>query len=180
MHLFLIGYRGSGKSTVGALVAQELDRPWLDTDSLIQQQQGCSIAELFSRGGEGEFRRLERELLEQITASDQPPAVISLGGGAILDPVNQQRIRQRGATVWLTASAETLHQRIQSDPDSVSTRPPLTTVGGASEVAQLLQQRQPLYQQVAQWQISVEDRTPQEVARQIVNWWRQQPARSRD
>ena len=171
-HLFLIGYRGSGKSTVGPLVARRLQFPWLDSDDRIQQQQGCSIAEIFARGGESEFRRLESRVLNEITNTGNPPSVLSLGGGAILAETNRRLMSERGWTVWLTAPAEILMERIAGDQRSGDQRPNLTATGGMSEVIDVLRQREPLYRAAADAEVSVVGKSAEAVAEEIEALWR--------
>lgn len=168
-HLLLVGYRGSGKTTVAKKLASELGLSVHDTDQLIEQSAGCSIQQIFATAGEQEFRSLETRVIESL--SQLPPAVVSLGGGAIIRPQNRELIRRLGKVVWLYASPFTLWTRIQKDPVSASQRPRLTTEADPiAEVAQLMAQREPWYREVADFAIDVEHLSPDDVVRAILAW----------
>jgi len=146
VNLVLIGYRGSGKTTVGGLLAERLGWPMADTDKMIEHHSGCTIKEIFAAGGEAAFRDLEREAVRNACQADQ--SVISLGGGAILSEENLREASRRGRIVYLQASARVLWQRIQNDPRTSANRPRLTT-GGYQEVVDLLDRRDPTYRDAA-------------------------------
>jgi shikimate kinase len=147
-HLFLTGYRGSGKSTVAESLAHRLHLESVDTDRLIEQSVGKTIAEIFQDSGENSFRNLESEVIQQICSSDTP-MIVSLGGGAILRPNNREQIRANGWCVWLKASASELARRIASDRDTAATRPALSQLGVLGEIESILAKRTPLYESVA-------------------------------
>lgn len=109
-HLVLVGLMGSGKSSAGALCAKRLDRKFVDTDQLVQDAAGMSVAKVFATLGEDEFRLLERETVTQVAASNEP-LVISCGGGVVIDPLNQIALRESGYVVWLDAPIAELAQR---------------------------------------------------------------------
>lgn len=113
MVITLIGYRGSGKSSVARLLAAKLNLTWIDSDDVIEEQAGRSIREIFAEDGEAEFRRLERAVIRDLTNCDS--LVIAAGGGAILADENRQAMKSAGAVVWLQASVDNLVQRIQAD-----------------------------------------------------------------
>lgn len=165
-HLYLAGYRGSGKSSVGRLLAKHLGRTWIDCDDQIEAAAGCSIRELFAEQGEAGFRALEQATLAEIAA--QPPAVVSLGGGAVLRAENRQQIRQSGVCVWLRVDVDTVLQRIAADATTAERRPALTTLPQREEIAKLLADRGPLYEQVADLQLDTSGRTIAEIAERIL------------
>lgn len=167
MVITLIGYRGTGKTTVGAELAGRLEWECVDTDSLIEQRAGKSIAEIFAEEGEPRFRQLERTVLhEQL---DRDRVVLSVGGGAILEEANRQAIRQAGPVVWLQASTETIVARITSDPSSDRQRPALTEQDDLrSEATLLLSRREPLYDETATIQIETDGRTPAAIVDEIL------------
>lgn len=175
MHLYLIGYRGSGKSTAGRLLAQALDRPFIDTDDWIESAQGRSVREIFAAEGEAGFRDLEQVAISQVSSFPEP-AVIALGGGAILRAENQQLIKQSGRCVWLDASAEHLHDRICADSSSRERRPNLTDQGGCNEVAEILAARRPIYSDLANLTINTQSKSPDQVSREIHQWMQSQDA----
>lgn len=172
-HLYLTGYRGCGKTTAGKLLAQRLSIPFFDTDECIEAEAKQTIAEIFAAEGEAGFRHRESATIEQLASV--PPAVISLGGGAILRASNRAAIVQSGKAIWLQASPEILAQRILKDKHSgdnatAHRRPQLTKLGDYDEIVALLAQREPLYREVASKCIQSQDRTPDEVCDEIVKW----------
>jgi len=162
----LIGLRGCGKSVVARELAKLLERDQVDTDELVVRRAGRSIATIFADDGEVAFRRLEKAVIVEI--AHDPPAVISVGGGAVLDQENVKNLRAAATLVWLTASPEVLWHRIACDPTTASMRPPLTEESGLAGMQQLLAQRSPLYEQASDLTIDTTQRTPLEVAEAIV------------
>jgi shikimate kinase len=163
-HLFLIGYRGCGKSSVGAIVAARLGLPFHDADVVLEADAGMCIRDIFSREGEGGFRDRETATLRKLAAG--PPAVIATGGGVVLRPENRELLRASGFVVWLAAPAELLWDRISIDPTTAARRPNLAG-GGPDEVRALLAVREPLYAATAHAVVDA-SRSPEEVAERIV------------
>lgn len=161
-HLYLAGYRGSGKSSVGRRLATRLKRPWIDLDDAIETRARRSIREIFASGGETEFRDLEEATLAAVAS--QPPAVISLGGGAVLRPNNRRLIADTGICVWLRVDAATVLERLTHDANTAERRPALTGLPQREEIETLLAQRQPLYEQVAHYQIDTVGRAVDAIA----------------
>jgi shikimate kinase len=157
--IYLVGFMGSGKSTVGAVLARELNWSFIDLDNTIEAAEGRTIREIFETEGEAPFRRIEHAVLTE--ASKTEPAVISLGGGTFVQELNLDFIRQvDGVTIWLDCSIAVLRQRC-----SVMTSRPLFRDPASFE--QLYQQRLPYYQ-LADYRISTESRSPDEVVNQIL------------
>lgn len=165
-HIVLIGMRGSGKTTVGRRLAKALGLRHIDTDDMVVEAAGRTIAEIFADEGVLDFRRREREAVTAAVLNER--CIISVGGGAILDMVNVQALRASGFTVWLTAPASVLYERVQGDADTESTRPALTDLDGLAEMAALLQEREALYRQFADLELDVSQANPDEVAAAIV------------
>lgn len=157
--IYLLGFMGSGKSTVGALVARALGWPFIDLDVTIEAGQGLTIREIFEQAGEPFFRGIEHAALTE--ASKTEPAVIALGGGTFVQEANFKFIRERGgATIWLDSPLEDLVHRCEG----MQNRP---LFRDRQSFQQLLQQRLPYYQ-MAEYRVSTEGRAPQEVAEQIM------------
>jgi len=164
--IVLIGYRGSGKSTVGRILAERLGWRFLDTDDLIEQAANMTIAEIFAAHGEQHFRDLEAAVIAEVCRLSR--VVIGAGGGAILRNENVDNMRRDALVVWLTASPETLYARIVSDEKTAARRPQLTAHQGIDEVRHLLKVREPLYRKAAHMQIDTENLQPQQVAETIL------------
>ena len=167
-HLYLTGYRGTGKSAVGVILARRLERPVIDLDQVIEANAGKSIREIFDDGGESLFRQLEREALATVSESD--PAVISLGGGTILKEQNRQLIDRKGVCFWLRAEPETIAHRINADQTTSESRPPLTEMDQLSEIREMLVRRHDLYASSADFQIDTEGKTVECIADEILEF----------
>ena len=165
--LVLIGYRGTGKTTVGRLLADRLGRPFVDADQELQRRAGRSIAAIFDELGEPGFRDLEEATLADLTAQ-AAGAILATGGGAILRDSNRTALRRFGFVAWLTAGPEVLTDRLDRDQDS---RPPLTAAGTLAEIAGVLQARTPLYRALADAEITTDGRDPMMVADAIIKVW---------
>ena len=164
-HVILIGYRGSGKSTVGPLLAERLGLLFVDTDKQIADHAGKPITQIFEAEGEDTFRKHEREVIAEVCKRE--PHVIAVGGGAVLDDENISIMRQAGAIVWLTASASTLWKRIAADSKSQDQRPDLSPDGGLTEVHKLLDARRRRYRAVADWEMDTDQLVPSGVIDQL-------------
>lgn len=169
MHIYLMGYRGSGKSTVGKRLAKRLGLPVVDTDTLIEAQASQSIREIFASEGEAGFRQREALAVAQVAAGDAP-AVVALGGGAMLLPANQQILRSTGSVVWLQGSPAALLERIQADQTTAERRPRLSQHGDYDEVVEVLAAREPIYRQLADLIVDTDQRSPDELVEEIADW----------
>ncbi len=169
-HLLLTGYRGCGKSVVGKLLSEMLSRNLIDTDVEIEKKEGRSIAEIFADVGELGFRDLESLQISCLRCLKEP-AIISLGGGAILRSENRKQIRELGFTVWLQASAETLHGRIENDHATQSRRPKLSKLGDLEEILAILEDRLAWYNEVADLAVDTNDLSMEQVAAIIADWF---------
>ena len=161
LNLYLVGMMGSGKSSAGRHLAQQLGYRFLDADTSLEQVAGRSIPEIFASEGESGFRALEAAVLNQIAGWHS--LVVATGGGVVTRPENWGQMRQ-GVVIWLDAPEELLLQRLNADP---TPRPLMTSPDPAARLQQLLAERRPLYAQ-ADLQIVQDDRGPAEVARQVL------------
>lgn len=139
----LVGLPGSGKSTVGRLLARRLHLDFADSDALIEQQIGCSIRAFFEREGEQRFRDLEQALLDELTQSHQ--GVLSTGGGAVLRAANRQHLRERSHVLYLRSIPEDLFRRLRHDTQ----RPLLQVADPLARLKELFDTRDPLYRETA-------------------------------
>lgn len=143
--IFLIGARGSGKTTVGQLLARTRQYPFVDTDRWLQDAAQMSVATIVEQEGWEQFRARESQALE---AATQPETVIATGGGIVLAERNRQFMRQHGIVIYLSAPAETLAARLEAFPDE-GLRPTLTGKPISEEVREVLEQRDALYREAA-------------------------------
>lgn len=150
---------GSGKTTVGELLARELGWPFIDLDAVIEAGQEATIRQIFEQAGEAFFRQLERAALAEVSKTE--PAIIALGGGTFAQQPNLELIQESGGTtIWLDCSLEELRRRCQGINNRPLFREP-------ESFAQLLDQRLPYYR-LAQYRVSTEGRKPEEVVEQIL------------
>lgn len=166
MNLVLIGYRGTGKTTVAQELSRRLGWAWVDADVELEARAGRTIAQIFATDGEPVFRDLETQVLADLVQRER--TVIAAGGGAILREENRRALRSGGKVVWLTASIATILDRVQGDCTTAERRPQLTTAGGEAEVRQLLAKREPLYRATADVSVPTDGRSPGEIAAEIV------------
>ena len=142
--IILIGYRATGKSTVGRLLAKRLGVSFIDMDEVLVARHG-EINELVKERGWDYFRAREKELLEELVASRE--VVISTGGGAVLHQDIWPRLKETGLVVWLTADLATICSRLKVDSRSENQRPSLTGKDIRDEAARVLAEREPLYRE---------------------------------
>ncbi len=165
----LIGYRGTGKSTVAAIVSQALEMPWRDADLVLENKLGCSIAQLIRDRGEDVFRDEESAVLVELLAECN--SVLATGGGVVLRKCNRDMLSRQGRpTVWLNASAPVVRNRLSLDPTTSQRRPALSGVDPLAEVTQALLDRAPLYHECADFVVDTAESSAQQVADEIVAW----------
>jgi shikimate kinase len=163
MNIVLIGYRGTGKSVVGELLAAELNRQVISMDEEIVKKAGMSIPQFVEQNGWPKFRDLETEVARELAARDN--IIVDCGGGVIERPENIPALSKNGKIFWLQASVDVIIDRIADGTD----RPPL--VEGKTfteEVAEVLDRRTPMYSDAAQHTIDTDKMTPEQVADSIL------------
>ena len=164
MNIVLIGYRGTGKSVVGRILARRLNRTYEGMDANIVQRAGMSIPQIVEKSGWLGFRDIETREALALAAKDN--LVIDTGGGVIERPENIPALRQNGIIFWLKASVETIVGRIQGD----NQRPALTQGKTfTDEVAEVLERRTPKYRSAAHYEIDTDTRDPEQVAQEIIS-----------
>ncbi len=163
MNVVLIGYRGTGKSTVGKVIAARLGCELLSTDAEIVKSAGQTIPQIVEQHGWEYFRDLETKMCQGLAGKDG--LVLDTGGGAILRPQNVDMLKRTGKLFWLTASVETIAKRIGSDTQ----RPSLTgTKSFIDEIQDVLRERAPKYQAAADHVIETEGKSVSQVADEIL------------
>lgn len=161
--IFLCGFMGVGKSTVGKCLATKLAKPFYDTDQMITESAGATVAELFANGEES-FRQYETK--EILKFESLPAGVVALGGGALKDPVNLRSIQKSGVLVYLGAEPSTLYARIGDS----NTRPLLADHTGEArlkKIEELLKAREVIYKS-ADITIKTDGKTPEKVCEDII------------
>ena len=163
MNIVLIGYRGTGKSTVGKIVAARLGRTMISTDAEIVKRAGKNIPEIVAQHGWEYFRDLESQVCGELAGQDA--MVIDTGGGAILRSENVEHLKRNGVLFWLTASVESITQRIGRD----NQRPSLTgTKSFVEEVEEVLRERTPKYRVAADHIIETDGRSIVQIADEVL------------
>ncbi len=161
-NIFLVGPMGAGKSTVGRQLAKSLNMEFVDCDREIEERTGVTIAIIFEVEGEEGFRKRERAMIEQLTERDG--IVLATGGGVVLDEANRSRLRTRGFAIYLNAPIDLLVERTARDRQ----RPLLQIDDPKAKLVELVTERDPLYQQVADMVVKTDRRTARHVVKEIV------------
>ena len=165
-NIVLIGFMGTGKTTVGRLVAEVLGMRFVDMDVVIEERAGQSISAIFAQHGEPHFRALERALVQELSA--QTGLVIATGGGVVLNPENTRDYARSGLLICLRASPETILQRTAKEKH----RPLLEQDDKFKRICSILEARKQLYDAIPR-QIDTNTRTPEAIAVEIVGLYRQ-------
>lgn len=157
MARIIIGFMGSGKSTISSL----LDKDYVDMDALITERIGMSIADFFEKEGEAKFREIESQVLAELVNSEH---VISTGGGVVLNPINRDILAKNGETIYLKADFDTLYDRIKNDTKNVR---PLFINNSKEAFKAIFDGRREMYESAANRIIEVAGKTPEEIVEEI-------------
>lgn len=160
--IVLIGFMGTGKSSVGRILEKQTGSHRFDTDEMISSKLNMSIQEIFSKHGEERFRAAETEALESLVGKES--AIIVTGGGVVTKPKNIDLLKRLGTVVWLDADHATLRARLNQLKD----RPLLQTPNPAVSLSELLHARNPLYQNTADIRVDISEKEPAEIAELIL------------
>ena len=167
--IVLTGYRGTGKTEIGKQLAQLNNVPFIDTDTLIEQQTGRSIPDIFHEDGEERFRHIEREVVASLPASD---VVIGTGGGAVMDPANMEHLRNNSTMILLVADIDTIEGRVARSP-----RPPLTNLPLREEIAEMMDRRRQHYHASSDFCVDTSETTPAAAAEKIARLLKDGPVK---
>lgn len=162
-NVFLIGLMGSGKTTIGQLLAKRLQLPFIDSDHELEQRTGVSVATIFEIEGELAFRHREATVIDELSRREQ--IVLGTGGGAILDRQTRAVLRERGMVIYLHSTAETSYERIRRNRD----RPLLMVTDPLARLKQLYELRHPLYSETAHLVVESYRDRPTAVVNEIAN-----------
>ena len=162
MNILLIGFMGSGKSTIGRKLAKLLEYSFVDTDTVIEEDQGCSVSEIFKYGGEECFRKMETRLLQKLKNVEN--SVIATGGGIVLREQNQKLLQEIGKRFYLNVPQEELQQRLKNGRN----RPLLKKKDPETVLQKMMKERVLLYEQ-AEYIVDAGQRSPKKIASEIIN-----------
>ncbi len=166
-NIVLIGYRATGKTTIGKLLAQRLNWNFIDTDILIEQRARQSISQIVAERGWEYFRELESKIIQG--TSHLSNHIIAVGGGAILKKENVETLKKTGFLIWLKASPNVIAKRLLKDGKTLSMRPSLTGKMPQDEIEEVLMARLPAYKEAADLEINTEYSAPEQIVIKIIN-----------
>ena len=166
MNIFLIGYRCTGKTTIGKSIAAAIDWSFVDADTMLVGECGKPIKEIVDTEGWEAFRRMERSTLKQICTEDRQ--VVATGGGVVLDKANIKAMKTSGMVIWLDATAETIQKRMLQDKNTGNFRPALTDKGRMEEIEDMLLKRNPYYESACDFSIHTDDVPVNEISAIII------------
>ena len=156
MNIFLIGYRCTGKTSVGNALSKKLELTFVDADERLMGKEGKTIAAMVAERGWDYFRQREKEIIKSICALDGQ--VVATGGGVILDPNNVTAMKKRGRLIWLRAEPETIRKRMLKDELTTEQRPALTCQGAENEIESTLKDRTPYYRAAMDFSVDTDGR----------------------
>ena len=168
MNLYLIGYRCTGKTSVGRMLAEAMDWTFVDMDHELVKEAGIPIEEIVDSRGWKYFRDQESKLLQQLSRATKH--VISTGGGVVTVPENIVTMHDSGKVVWLHASPSTIAARMEADESTADQRPPLQGNDSVVEIEEVLAERLPLYDEAMHLQVETDDLSVEEVSESIMRW----------
>ena len=166
MNIVLIGFRGTGKSTVGRLLAKRLERDFIDSDKYIEDSTGKTIKSIFEEDGEEGFRTIEVDTIAELSKADNK--VISAGGGAVLREGNVRNLKDNGFLILLEATPEIIHNRIAQDKNTTQQRPSLTDKKPLEEIKHLIEQREHAYKNAADYTINTSSVSCEDIVNEII------------
>ena len=166
MNIVLIGFRGTGKSTVGKHLANRLERDFIDSDKYVEDSTGKTIKHIFEEVGEEGFRKIEADVIAKLSGMDNK--IVAVGGGAILKKDNVSNLKDNGFLVLLEATPEIIHNRITQDEKTTQQRPSLTDKNPLDEIKHLLEQREHPYKNAADYTINTSYVTCEDIVNEII------------
>jgi len=168
MKVILIGYRATGKSTVGTLLSAKLNIPFRDTDLLVEKNMGMPIKEIVAFHGWDFFRNKEKDAV--LMLMQEGACVIATGGGVVLDKENVDLLSQAGVIIWLNAPLHDIISRLNNNTLGAAVRPQFTDWDIVQETIYLMKQRFPLYENAANYTVETANKSPREVAEKIYQY----------
>lgn len=168
MNIILIGFRGTGKTTIGKILAKKLCKEFVDADEYLEKKEGKTIKTIFAEGGESLFREIETRIIAELCRLDNK--IIATGGGAVLREENVRSFRRLGIVILLEADTDTIYKRTHKDPLTEQRRPSLTNRNAYEEIEYLLEYRRPLYDKAADFVINTASMSAADAANKITSF----------
>lgn len=168
MNIALIGYRATGKSTVGTILADKLKIDFLDTDSMVEESMAMPVKEIVALKGWDLFRARETEVIQSLT--QQNACVIATGGGVVLSGDNIFFLKQSGVIIWLNTPLQDIIDRLKIDAQSEAVRPKFTSGDIVQETVDTMKLRLPLYESAADYVVNTAGKNPEQVAQEIYQY----------
>lgn len=162
-NIFLIGFMGSGKSTIGRFLQKELNMELVEMDARIVEEQGMSINDIFAEKGEDYFRDLESRLVLELNSEGN--TIVSCGGGVVIRPENVENMKKNGKIVFLSATPDTIYERVKNSTE----RPILNGHMNVEYIAGLMEKRRALYENAADIRIETDGKTKDEICKEIID-----------
>lgn len=166
MNIYLIGYRCTGKTIVGRLLARRMSWDFVDTDDVVETQSGQGIDEIVAQSGWQTFRDRERRVVRAVSAASRQ--VVSTGGGVPCDAGSRRFMKESGLVVWLRAEPDIIGKRLGADVHSAHLRPALSGKNPMTEIRQILAQREPIYREAMHFDVATDTLSPQQVAAAVL------------
>lgn len=161
-NIFLIGFMGCGKSTIAGILSERLGVAQVEMDEVIVKEQGMPITEIFEKYGETHFRDIETDLVRRL--QEEKGVIVSCGGGAVLREENREMMKNTGAIVWLTATPETILERVRHS----TTRPVLNGHMNVEYIAELMEKRRACYEDAADYRVATDGKSREEICEEIL------------
>lgn len=161
-NIYLIGFMGAGKSTIAAVLKDKLNMKLVEMDERIEQEQGITINEIFAKYGEPHFRDIESALV--CTLGEEGNTIVSCGGGVVVRPENTEHMKKTGRIVFLTATPETIYERVKYSTN----RPILNGNMNVEYIAQLMEKRRALYESACDIRIETDGKTTEQICDEII------------
>lgn len=162
-NIFLIGFMGAGKSTIAKALCKELDMQLVEMDARIVEEQKMSINDIFAQYGEAHFRDIESQLI--VTLGEEGNTIVSCGGGVVVRPENTEYMKKSGKIVFLSATPETIYERVKNSTD----RPILNGHMNVEYIAELMEKRRALYEAAADIRIETDGKSRAEICKEIID-----------
>ena len=167
MNIYLIGFRCTGKTSVGQRLAAALNWSFVDADAEIERDQGMSIQDIVQQQGWEAFRKMEQTVIAKLCRLRE--YVVATGGGVVLDDQNVHRMKRSGILIWLRATPDTIERRMAADPNTNRSRPALTAQGILNEIEETLWIRNPLYANAMDFWIDTDEAAVDDIGQRILD-----------